>query len=65
MTSQKSNNPIRALCKLNDCMFYEAPYPDTTGYCYCSHPEKKYYMKGGRCPLYRMDWQKKIDNGKK
>lgn len=65
MATQKSDNPIHVLCRLGDCLFYEAPVPGHPGYCYCSHPDKPHYIKNLACPLYRLDWQKRSKPTKK
>jgi len=48
---------IRLKCQLSECIHYHA---DSAGapWCKCSHPEKRFYLREGHCPLYRMDWTK-------
>jgi len=45
-------------CDLADC-FYYTPEPETPRKCRCTHPDKATVMEKSKCPLYRMDWQKK------
>lgn len=45
-----------AECTLSDCAFY-SPDPGSSRMCRCLHPEKPNYAEG-RCPLYKLDWQK-------
>ena len=40
-------------------MHYE-PEPSDAVKCRCTHTDKPHYMDGATCPLYKMDWQKKM-----
>ena len=55
----KMSSTIRVFCTQSDCLYY-APEPSNAAQCQCSHTDKKHHMDAGRCPLYRMDWQKKL-----
>ncbi len=46
-------------CELKDCVYYR-PEPASASQCRCVHPDKAAYNKTVHCPLYRMDWQKKL-----
>ena len=52
---------IRVLCTLKDCYYYSTN-PNDLGHAYCSHPDKRYYMQGLKCPLYRLDVTRKMSN---
>lgn len=43
-------------CDQKACAYY-LPEPSSSRMCRCIHPEKPSYMEG-RCPLYKLDWQK-------
>lgn len=43
-------------CTQKACAYY-TPEPTSSKKCRCVHPEKPNYMEG-RCPLYKLDWQK-------
>lgn len=45
-----------AECTQTACAYY-TPEPSSSRMCRCVHPEKPNYMEG-RCPLYKLDWQK-------
>lgn len=45
-------------CDLSDC-FYYSPEPDFPRKCRCQHPDKRTVMEMAKCPLYRLDWQKR------
>ncbi len=52
-------NHIVVYCVLSDCVSYR-PEPSNPRKCRCVHPEKSHYLNREICPLYRMDWQKKM-----
>ncbi|GAB4317082.1 MAG: hypothetical protein Kow0059_09960 [Candidatus Sumerlaeia bacterium] len=60
---QKADRPIIAPCRLSDCLFFEGPIEGRPGYCLCSHPDKQLYLQKPTCPLYRLDWQKRMQKG--
>lgn len=43
-------------CIMRDCAYY-TPEPSSSRMCRCIHPEKINYREG-RCPLYKLDWQR-------
>ncbi len=47
------------VCRQRDCLYY-TPEPADPRKCRCTHAEKPFYLNGGHCPLYRLDWQKKL-----
>lgn len=47
-------------CSLRDCIFYHES-PSHPGEVFCKHPDVDLNRGGRRCPLYQMDWAKKID----
>ena len=49
---------IKVNCNAKECAFYH--YDEKTGNVYCTHPEKRYYLKSHPCPLFRIDWQEKM-----
>lgn len=46
-------------CDLKDCFYYR-PEPDQPRKCRCAHPDKPRHLDQSVCPLYKMDWQKKL-----
>ena len=56
----KSSRPIVVPCKLADCIFYEGALKRDPTKCHCSHPQKMDYMTESACPLYKLDWQKRM-----
>ena len=55
---QAMEKTLLVVCELSDCVYYN-PYPKSPQKCLCSHPDKAGYPSDP-CPLYRMDWQKKM-----
>ncbi len=55
----KRMTPVR--CKLSECMFYKqvGHGPDNV---YCSHPDRPRYASNSNCPLFRLDWERKMDS---
>lgn len=51
---------LKVACELSDCMYYNT-YQKGSGFALCSHPDKKFHLRQGKCPLYRMDWEKKME----
>ena len=45
-------------CDLSDC-FYYSPEPGFPRKCRCLHPDKPTVINMVKCPLYRLDWQKR------
>jgi len=48
-------------CRLTDCIYY-VEKPGEPGVSYCKHPEIAFYKTNHRCPLYRLDWLKKMES---
>ncbi|MBN1899922.1 hypothetical protein JW926_01190 [Candidatus Sumerlaeota bacterium] len=47
-------------CNLKDCIYYE-PNPDHFSMAFCKHPDILLHKTNRRCPLYRMNWAKKME----
>lgn len=58
--SLKASHPLLVSCRLNNCAFYEGVISEEDGTAMCSHPHKKLYMDSGNCPLFHLDWQRKL-----
>ncbi|MBX7246136.1 MAG: hypothetical protein K1X53_11610 [Candidatus Sumerlaeaceae bacterium] len=56
----KSESPMLVNCKLTDCVYHEGSPNGQLDRCLCSHPNKTYYISNTTCPLYSMDWTKKL-----
>jgi hypothetical protein len=58
---QMGEKHIPVQCNIKDCLHYVAGQGNTCA-TFCSHPDKINYMNlnGRPCPLYRLDWQRKI-----
>ncbi len=53
----KRMTPVR--CKLSECMFYKqmGSNPDNV---YCTSPDKPHFLTNNNCPLFRLDWERKM-----
>jgi hypothetical protein len=60
----KALKPLMVVCELRDCMYHEGDAKGYKGYSMCSHPHKRQYLMG-ECPLYRLDWQQKLESLRK
>ena len=48
-------------CNLRDCIFFQED-PSKPYIIYCKYPDIMLYKNHKRCPVYRMDWEKKMKN---
>lgn len=47
-------------CSLSDCLYFRCP-AKTPSKALCSHQDaSRYVLKEPPCPLYRLDWQRKM-----
>ena len=54
------SDPTEITCRLADCIFFQGP-ASTPNRILCSHAEAhRYIYTDPPCPLYRLDWQKKM-----
>lgn len=58
MSSKTTLTPVK--CKLKDCVFYRE-HPEK-GEVFCAHPEINFHKNNFRCPLYQLDWTKKMQD---
>jgi hypothetical protein len=56
----KSDFPVAVVCQQRDCIFYERGVPGNSDLGMCSHPNKRLHAVGSSCPLYSIDWMKKL-----
>lgn len=54
-----SEDFLEVECRLSDCLHFQAD-PERRGFALCQHPDKCNYLAARPCPLYRLDWQKKV-----
>jgi hypothetical protein len=47
-------------CNLKDCIYYE-PNSNYTFMALCKHPDVLLHKTDKRCPLYRVNWVKKME----
>ncbi len=48
-------------CKMKDCVYYYEREENGQKRVYCKHPDKDITSETYGCPLYRLDWTKKIN----
>ena len=53
-------NLTRVKCHLTDCIYY-AEKPGEPGVSYCKHADVLLHKDNLHCPLYRVDWAKKLE----
>ena len=60
----KSNSNEKKLvrCSMDACIYYIEAQGLGSGMAFCKHPDKSVVRQSGSCPLYRLDWQKKLKN---
>lgn len=49
----------RVHCKLADCCYYEQDSEDPN-IVWCKHPDKEMHILAEPCPLYIVDWKKRV-----
>lgn len=47
-------------CKMSDCLYYLEEDEGGKKRVYCKHPDKATTASTFGCPLYRLDWTKKV-----
>jgi hypothetical protein len=55
--------PVRTpvFCDLTDCVYYEFAADKRV---YCHHKDKPFHIQVRPCPLYRLDWKKRMKGPK-
>jgi hypothetical protein len=56
----KAGKPLLVFCKLAECTYYEARSEANPDNAICSHPNKREHLSAPACPLFRLDWMKKL-----
>jgi len=51
-------------CKMSDCIHYLEKTEGGKTRVYCKHPDKSITSNTFGCPLYRLDWTKKVKSKK-
>ena len=51
---------IEVKCELTDCAFFRRKAENPSA-AFCTHREKKFYMKNLSCPLFKMGWDANAD----
>ena len=57
MLPERKTTPT--LCKREECLHHRISPTDANRYL-CAHPHKANYADSGSCPLFKLDWQKKL-----
>lgn len=55
---------VRMQCILTDCVYFKE-FPDKPGVTFCAHKDIMLHLSNSTCPLYRMDWAKKMAKAQK
>lgn len=50
---------LRINCKFRDCLFLYRDMDNPTEV-YCLHPEKRHHLDQVPCPLYHINWEKRL-----
>lgn len=62
--SEKAERPLRVVCKLDQCAYFEGSIAPGSEIIECSHPNKPQHANQTPCPLYRLDWQKQLKSSR-
>ena len=57
-----SDNMQLLRCSMDTCVYYVKATGLGSGMAYCKHPDKDIVRQSGPCPLYKLDWQKQLNN---
>lgn len=50
----------RVECSMDDCLYYVEKEEAGMTLTYCKHPDRNISKDNYGCPLYRMDWAKRV-----
>lgn len=59
MEEQRAKEKVPVICALHDCVYFEM-VDEERRHALCDHPDKKLYLRVEPCPLYRLDWKRRM-----